>query len=517
MRKKLLGLLLMVSFVLMRVPSIAQGVLCTTPQIDIHKKELGAQKNLQSSVNNLNALAVVQPNPTINVKVVFHIYNNCITSANSDVAISQLNAAYNPHKINFSKLCDDFVPLGGAEIDLPYAINIYVYGFFVQPHAKAVGSNAYYLSSSGTFNSTLIHEMGHCLYLFHTHNEVGCPEKPDGSNCVTCGDYVCDTPADPTLYTNQYWVGPACQYTGNFVLEGQTYNPDTHNFMSYSRDDCRNRFTIGQGQRMYNALKSLSVLIPTTKPAEIQGQTSVCTSSTFSFTVLPTASVSWSTNTSGLSITASGLATRVNNYNGYATITATISGNTCGAPSAINKNILVGKPLADNSTLIWTSIRGVNPVTLNAGSINNYQVDNVPSGFTSYGGSTTTSGPYISLITGNQQGTFNLYCSANNSCGSSYTNNLAINVVGSGGGGGIQLRSPSPNPAANSINIKLKNESTPLDISISLFNSNMEQVFMTKTSEMSIDIPVNHLSEGNYYLNILDGKELTKKQVIIKH
>ncbi len=528
MSKIFFFILLSSVFAILKAQPAAQLSLCGTLQVDKHKNEFSSKNNLQNNASGLTSFAVTQPNPTINVRVVFHIYNNCITSANSDVAITQLNAAFNPHKISFSKLCDDFVQVGGAEVDLPYAINIYVRGFFIQPHANAVGSNAYYLTSTGTFNSTLIHEMGHCLYLFHTHNEFGCLEKPDGSNCVTCGDYVCDTPADPSLYTNKYWVNSVCEYNGTFLLDGQAYNPDTHNFMSYSTDQCRNRFSVGQGQRMYNALKSLSVLVPVTKAPEIQGQNSVCSSSPFSFTVLPNTTVSWSTNTSGLSIDATGLATRVNNYNGYATIAATIiNGNSCGVASTLTKNILVGNPLADNSTLIWTGTRGVNPVTLNAGSINNYQVDFVPYadsytwllplGFTVYGSSNTTTGSNISILTGAQQGAFNLYCQANNTCGSSYAHNLVINVVGSGGGGGIQLRTPSPNPATNSINIKLKDDSTPLDISISLFNSSMELVFTMRTSEISIDIPVSHLPDGNYFLNILDGKELTKKQIIVKH
>lgn len=106
--------------------------------------------------------------------------------------------------------------------------------------------------------STLPHEIGHCLNLFHTHHGVepgGCLENINGSNCNTCGDYICDTPADPTCIVNG-----SCTYIGGATQNGILYTPDTRNIMSYSNMDCRNKFSAGQGERMYASLKSISIL-----------------------------------------------------------------------------------------------------------------------------------------------------------------------------------------------------------------------------------------------------------------
>src|SRR5690606_12214942 len=103
------------------------------------------------------------------------------------------------------------------------------------------------------------HEMGHCLNLYHTHRgstdcePSGCAENINGNNCSTCGDYICDTPADPCLLGK---VDGLCQYVG-----GGGYTPLVNNFMSYA-GGCRSDFTNGQASRMHAALAVSSVLEP---------------------------------------------------------------------------------------------------------------------------------------------------------------------------------------------------------------------------------------------------------------
>lgn len=131
------------------------------------------------------------------------------------------------------------------------------------------------------FNSTVVsHEMGHCLDLYHTHNEVAmCAEYVNGSNSATCGDYVNDTPADSDIgfcldAASCTWTGTPFNNWGQCNLfangtpvptdpNGDPYSPDETIIMSYSSPDCVNHFTAQQGQRMRNALVSNPVLIPT--------------------------------------------------------------------------------------------------------------------------------------------------------------------------------------------------------------------------------------------------------------
>ncbi len=98
--------------------------------------------------------------------------------------------------------------------------------------------------------STFAHEMGHFFDLYHTHETGFGVECPDGSNCSTAGDRLCDTPADPVL---QNHVDVNCIYD-NFASTPSgctgTYSPQTDNLMSYSRKLCRDLFTTDQRNKM---------------------------------------------------------------------------------------------------------------------------------------------------------------------------------------------------------------------------------------------------------------------------
>lgn len=108
--------------------------------------------------------------------------------------------------------------------------------------------------------STFPHEIGHYFNLLHTHETAYCDELVDGSNCDTCGDQLCDTPADPGLGSSNVSAWPACAYTGTAVdANGDTYAPDPHQMMSYSIKQCRDDIT-PQGEA--RALATMLVLRP---------------------------------------------------------------------------------------------------------------------------------------------------------------------------------------------------------------------------------------------------------------
>ena len=101
--------------------------------------------------------------------------------------------------------------------------------------------------------STLSHEMGHFFALSHTHgnsNGTLTTELVDGTNCNNSGDFICDTPADPQLGGSN--VSNSCLYTGTDIdANGQPFNPDPLNIMSYSRKACRVQFSPQQYARIY--------------------------------------------------------------------------------------------------------------------------------------------------------------------------------------------------------------------------------------------------------------------------
>ena len=148
-------------------------------------------------------------------------------------------------------------------------IDIYLYDNTVGGSGKANGvGNSSELFVTGQFweppyqplatSHVISHEMGHVLFLYHTHQST-CEEWVNGENSEFCGDYVTDTPADPGLNFNVQH--PDCEWAGNEEDEnGDSYNPDEHNIMSYTHPDCMEYVTTGQAQRARNAIEILPFL-----------------------------------------------------------------------------------------------------------------------------------------------------------------------------------------------------------------------------------------------------------------
>ncbi len=113
---------------------------------------------------------------------------------------------------------------------------------------------------AGVNNSILAHELGHYFYLFHTHEISFGVECPNGTNCSTTGDLLCDTPADPNLL-DHVSAAPACTYD-NFApppggCDATPYDPPVHNIMSYSRRACMVEFTPQQVDRARTTIEQL--------------------------------------------------------------------------------------------------------------------------------------------------------------------------------------------------------------------------------------------------------------------
>jgi hypothetical protein len=119
-------------------------------------------------------------------------------------------------------------------------------------------------AATPTNHSTFPHEIGHYFDLFHTHETAFGEELVDGSNCEDAGDLLCDTEADPTLQ-NATVDSLTCAYTGEETDgQGDFYAPDTHQFLSYSRKHCRDRFSVEGEAQIVNTLLTLRPNLITT-------------------------------------------------------------------------------------------------------------------------------------------------------------------------------------------------------------------------------------------------------------
>ncbi len=114
----------------------------------------------------------------------------------------------------------------------------------------------------------MIHEFGHFLGLYHTHNPrdlngnvpvAAANECPDGSNACTAGDYIQDTDADPN-YSDPSITYTGCDVTGIGVTSpcavaySTTSNAET-NIMSYNNTNgCRQAFSTCQKAKMIDCL-----------------------------------------------------------------------------------------------------------------------------------------------------------------------------------------------------------------------------------------------------------------------
>ncbi len=222
------------------------------------------------------------------------------------------------------------------------AINIYIVNNAVSYDGRANGilSQALVIESSWVNTQMVSHEVGHCLDLWHTFqgtaaNTSGCAEAINGSNCTTCGDYVCDTPADAN--------------TGN----SGGYTPDMDNIMSYYYPF--DHFSDGQIARSRYAFASSPILqqvIGTTcLIPKISGPVNICNSLGTTFTLNPTSNTTptWNVSSNLIILSQSQNSITVkptsSSTNGAGYIEATFQTQT------IKKDIWIGKPRITSAKL----------------------------------------------------------------------------------------------------------------------------------------------------------------------
>jgi hypothetical protein len=383
--------------------------------------------------------------------------------------------------------------------------------------ANGIPGNALAIGGDFVGTSVLSHEFGHCLGLFHTHSGRGCgdnencAENINGTNCSTCGDLICDTPADPCLSGN---VTTNCEYTGS-----SDFHPDVHNIMSYAPPTCLTHLTTGQNDRMHSTIMNSSIILARSFDPDISGTSVVCASgTTFTIAYLPSGyTVSWtctSTN-NNLSIDSStGYAHATSNISGTGTITAVLH-TACGNLTLPAKTVWVGLPLI-------TSISGPSSVGINepASFTAQLSLDSSP---TSYYWTTSPSsgvtiypdGRYASMSFANS-GTYQVVARAQNSCGWS---DYFITYVDVTDGYYLAI---SPNPTTTEATIELVSTSTEKatketewDLEVyDAMQSMKAKVEKIKNNKQTLN--TQGWKEGVYIVRAIIGKDVITGKLVVK-
>jgi hypothetical protein len=140
----------------------------------------------------------------------------------------------------------------------------------------------------------------------------------------------------------------------------------------------------------------------------------------------------------------------------------------------------------------------------------------------------------IYLATPSSTGTHTLYCTADNTCGSSYTNSLTINNVSGGGGGGspqvVALSTSQsiamavyPNPTSSmlvvqvidSLDTNLSIDKLDEPYELHLIDKSQKKVISIQSSDKTLHISTENLPAEIYYLQVYYKKALLRKQIRI--
>ena len=262
-------------FLLLLLSSIANAqLLCGT--------ESTSTASLQQNTPSVFALNSLQ-DASICVNVFIHIIGNdegqtSIPANSSGDIIEKLNESFKKFNISFNSLgtgsvnnttfSDDGVGVYGGNVDQLFALYDHpnAIDIFIAEKADWAGRANGVLSTDMVVHKDyahtgiVSHEMGHCLNLYHTHELKFGQELPNGSNCKTAGDLLCDTPADPSLDIYRDDINGNCELNYTIVEQGISYYPDTKNLMSYTKPDCMQRFSAGQVARMKDAIYHAQIL-----------------------------------------------------------------------------------------------------------------------------------------------------------------------------------------------------------------------------------------------------------------
>lgn len=507
-----------------------------------------------SSASNItsNEISARSASSSFCINVYFHIVRNtngtnAFPEPDTDEIIKELNTYFSPHDIYINQLGKDYIDnsdfltigLEGGGIDHAIfqiqnnsnAINFYIVDDFelngLAGAAESVLSTNLAIKNEWAESIIAVHEVGHCLNLWHTHQaggngaEVITRIPSEGANCDIAGDYLCDTPADPGLSIDN--VDSNCQYIGETA-----HTPLTNNIMSGSPLDCRDSFTTEQYNRMKDALSDEAVLqgIISNSCVKLTDKEEVCQDGNTTFTIfnLNGASINWSVSSKIQIISTNANEVTISPKSGYLNQEAWVKAEMSNGIELEDRFTIIKKP-NELGTLL-----GAGSVVSNAWEY--YEVAEsqfaedyiwvLPSGW-SFHHTADPNANKVLLVTGTQSGYVRV--KATNQCGDTNYRSKYVSVSSSDPCGSPVCFQMYPNPAQQTLSIaineneniqpKTTNKNKTKSKSNYTIYDTFNKVVANGQFTQSTTINLNHIKKGAYTVKVQHLGLTETKQLII--
>ncbi len=394
-----------------------------------------------------------------------------------------------------------------------------------------------------TYNKgrTSTHEVGHWLNLIHIWGD----DDGLGNQC-SGSDFVDDTPNQQI----ENYGCPSFPHTDNCT----TQSPGVMfmDYMDYTDDACMNLYTTGQVNRMRSLfspggarecfVSNTSIYRWCNSIMTFTGAPLICSSGTFTVSNPPTGcTVSWA-NSSNLTISPGAGSTAIftANGNGSGWVQPTVNSTSCGSVVLPQIIVWVGTPQITNQKVdgsYYSPGKQICP--------GNHWLDVTPVG-QGAGNATWTVPSGIQYIVGNNTLDFTfpsnlssiaISARSANSCGTSSNANFYLTKKTSGCPNSIAM-TLYPNPASDNVTIII-NENitlvTPDSTDLATMNINNSQSVESTTYTIriynsqsallstfvrrgkSFDVPLTNMRNGVYIIEVSDGKNTSRQQLIVKH